>query len=78
MLQSISLSLTELPFHQSEIRCFSRYRQQAVPARVRLVGEERAEIKLATPQFAVAPGQGAVLYDGARVLGGGIIDGRSC
>jgi len=36
-------------------------------------GEGGAEIRLDAPQFGVAPGQAAVLYDGTRVLGGGWI-----
>ena len=33
----------------------------------------RAEIRLDEPQYGIAPGQAAVLYDGTRVLGGGWI-----
>jgi tRNA-specific 2-thiouridylase len=31
-------------------------------------------IKMSQPERAIAPGQSAVIYDGERVLGGGIID----
>jgi tRNA-specific 2-thiouridylase len=34
---------------------------------------DRFEVKFDEPQFAVAPGQAAVVYDGTRVLGGGWI-----
>ena len=47
--------------------------QPAVPARLFDTGNGRAEIRLATPENGIAPGQAAVLYDGARVLGGGWI-----
>ncbi|MEM7046545.1 MAG: tRNA 2-thiouridine(34) synthase MnmA [Pseudomonadota bacterium] len=36
-------------------------------------GEGQAHIELNTPAMGVAPGQGAVFYDGSRVLGGGWI-----
>ena len=32
-----------------------------------------AEIHLLEPQYGISPGQAAVCYDGARVLGGGWI-----
>ncbi len=49
-----------------------RYHHRAAPATVTLDGGE-AEIVFDVPQLAVAPGQGAALYDGDRLLGGGWI-----
>ena len=37
------------------------------------VDAERCEIVFAEPQWAVTPGQSAVLYDGEVCLGGGVI-----
>jgi tRNA-specific 2-thiouridylase len=37
------------------------------------VGEGGAVVVLDQPQYGVAPGQAAVIYDGTRVLGGGWI-----
>ncbi len=51
-----------------------RYRHKPAPCRVRLAGEGRAEVNFYEPQFAVAPGQSAVFYEGDRVLGGGVIE----
>ena len=48
-----------------------RYRHEGVRARA----EGRRRSSSSTPAGAVAPGQVAVLYDGDRVLGGGIIVG---
>jgi tRNA-specific 2-thiouridylase len=46
---------------------------QPVPCRVQMVGD-RLRVRFAEPQFAVAPGQIAVFYDGDRVLGGAWIE----
>jgi tRNA-specific 2-thiouridylase len=52
-----------------------RYRSPAVPARVAVVasGADRVALELVEPIRAISPGQSGVLYDGHRVLGGGII-----
>jgi tRNA-uridine 2-sulfurtransferase len=51
-----------------------RSTQPPVPATLYLATETKdAELILAAPSGAVAPGQAAVLYDGERVLGGGWI-----
>ncbi|HEX6886410.1 MAG TPA: tRNA 2-thiouridine(34) synthase MnmA [Planctomycetota bacterium] len=49
-----------------------RYRHAAVPATVELSGDE-ARVVFDAPEVAVAPGQGAALYHGERLLGGGWI-----
>jgi len=50
-----------------------RYRHKPEPCAVLVLPGGRAEVRLATPQFAVAAGQSVVFYEGDRVLGGGII-----
>ena len=50
-----------------------RYNGEAVPAQVRSTGPATAEVRFEAPQFAVAPGQAVVWYDGDTVLGGGWI-----
>ena len=52
-----------------------RSTQPAAAARAIPDGAGGAEIHLVAPQFGIAPGQAAVLYDGTRVLGGGWITG---
>jgi tRNA-specific 2-thiouridylase len=49
-----------------------RYRHRAVPATVELARGE-ARVAFDAPEMAVAPGQGAALYHGERLLGGGWI-----
>lgn len=50
-----------------------RYHHRAAPATVE-VGANGARIVFDEPQHAVAPGQGAALYRGERLLGGGWIE----
>ena len=49
-----------------------RYRTRAIPAHVRISGEE-GTVELAEPVYGLARGQFAVFYDGERLLGGGEI-----
>jgi tRNA-specific 2-thiouridylase len=52
----------------------TRYRQADAACEVLAVDEQRVELAFAEPQWAVTPGQSAVLYDGERCLGGAVID----
>lgn len=54
-----------------------RYRARAVPAWVTPLGADRAEVTFEEPLPDITPGQGAVIYDGDRVLGAGIIAERA-
>jgi tRNA-specific 2-thiouridylase len=51
-------------------------RHRAAPARAHVIRHEDGEIELALdePVSAITPGQSLVLYDGDRVLGGGVIE----
>ena len=53
----------------------TRYRQQDAPCRLSFDAIAAAPLRLefAEPQWAVTPGQSAVLYDGEVCLGGGVI-----
>ncbi|MCB9988400.1 MAG: tRNA 2-thiouridine(34) synthase MnmA [Rhodospirillales bacterium] len=46
---------------------------QPIAAQLDIGGDGTAILSLDTPQYGIAPGQAAVCYDGARVLGGGWI-----
>lgn len=53
-----------------------RYRHRPARARVTPIGADRFSVVFDESQWAIAPGQLAVLYDGDEVLGGGWIGGR--
>jgi len=53
----------------------SRYRQADAACGLAAQGEGRFQLDFAEPQWAVTPGQSAVLYDGEVCLGGGVITG---
>ena len=57
------------------VHCGAKIRSNAaaVPARVRCCADDALEVRFAEPQFAVAPGQAVVCYDGDAVLCGGWI-----
>jgi tRNA-specific 2-thiouridylase len=51
-----------------------RYRQSDQACRASVRSEGSLEVRFAEPQRAVTPGQFAVLYEGDRCLGGGVIE----
>jgi tRNA-specific 2-thiouridylase len=53
-----------------------RYRHRAASGILRIFSEERVAFTFDEPQWAPAPGQALVCYEGDRVLGGGWIVGR--
>jgi tRNA-uridine 2-sulfurtransferase len=51
-----------------------RYRQADQECHATVAGDGSLRVRFAEPQRAVTPGQFAVLYDGERCLGGGVIE----
>jgi tRNA-specific 2-thiouridylase len=51
-----------------------RYKAEAMPALVEPLGDDRMGVTFNEPLRDITPGQGAVVYDGDVVLGGGIIE----
>jgi tRNA-uridine 2-sulfurtransferase len=60
------------PEFESQIKV--RYRQPDQACRAILRGDGALQVRFDQPQRAVTPGQFAVLYDGDRCLGGGVIE----
>jgi tRNA-specific 2-thiouridylase len=66
--------LVDAPAVGAEVAVQIRHRARAVAGVVvRLSGDE-VEVALEEPASAISPGQSVVLYEGARVLGGGVIE----
>ncbi len=57
---------------QAEVKI--RYKAMAVPALVEPIGGDRIRVTFDEPLRDITPGQGAVVYNGEVVLGGGIIE----
>jgi tRNA-specific 2-thiouridylase len=53
----------------------TRYRQSDAPCQFQSLGADGFALAFPQPQWAVTPGQSAVLYDGEVCLGGGVIAG---
>ena len=59
--------------HVEWLSAKTRYRQQDVSCDLRKVGNDSMELDFVDNQWAITPGQSAVLYHGEVCLGGGII-----
>ena len=60
---------------QGEFKAMVKIRRQHIPAlaSVKPLGEDKAQVIFDEPQMSITAGQSAVFYEGATVLGGGII-----
>ncbi len=78
-LQSSSLSAQDASWTagfapaSADMAAKTRYRQSDAACRVRDASMQGFALQFAQPQWAVTPGQSAVLYDGDVCLGGGVI-----
>jgi tRNA-uridine 2-sulfurtransferase len=61
------------PGEHLRVRARLRHRHRPQPCRVVRIGSERWQVDFDEPQWAAAPGQYVVLYEGERCLGGGAI-----
>ena len=66
--------LGEAPAAGARVFVQVRHRATAAPAEIVRVGPNEVELALDELVPAITPGQSLVLYDGSRVLGGGIIE----
>ena len=69
--------LADVPACGARVAVQVRHRAAAVEAEVLRVDATEIELALEEPLAAITPGQSLVLYEGSRVLGGGIIE-RAC
>lgn len=75
--KEMSYPLGYPPAEGTEVTAKVRYRAQESPATILSLEDGRARIRFFSPQRAVAPGQGVVLYQGEELIGGGIIASAS-
>jgi tRNA-specific 2-thiouridylase len=70
-----SLSFTNRSLdHSATLLAKPRYRAKATAVRFEPVGDGSAILKFAEPQRALTPGQICALYDGEKLLGGGVFE----
>lgn len=65
--------IAEPPEEKRMYKAKIRYRQRDQKCRITFIGSGKMRVDFTDPQFAIAPGQSVVLYDGAVCLGGGTI-----
>ena len=70
----INLLVDDTLEHPVRLEAKIRYRHTPAPATVVRTGEDKLMVVFDEPQRAIAAGQSLVLYDGDRVIGGGIIE----
>ncbi|MDO4433924.1 MAG: tRNA 2-thiouridine(34) synthase MnmA [Alysiella sp.] len=71
-MQQLSWTLPEKPA-AGRYTCKTRYRMADAACELHYLSNDEAELIFDEPQWAVTPGQSAVLYDSEICLGGGII-----
>ncbi|MCA9837198.1 MAG: tRNA 2-thiouridine(34) synthase MnmA [Trueperaceae bacterium] len=69
--------LTNIDKLPKRVMAQTRYRQNPIPATLELTSEESFKLVFDEPVFAITLGQSTVLYEGDRLLGGGVIETRS-
>ncbi len=63
------------PADDGKLAAKTRYRQADAACSLAAVDDDRFALRFAEPQWAVTPGQSAVVYRGEVCLGGGVIEG---
>ena len=63
----------EVPSAQAPLAAKTRYRQSDAPCTFQPQGQDAFSLEFEVPQWAVTPGQSAVVYRGELCLGGGVI-----
>ena len=65
--------IADVPASGNGIAAKTRYRQADAACALAAIDANGFELEFADPQWAVTPGQSAVLYRGDACLGGGVI-----
>ena len=65
------------PSEHSQLTAKTRYRQSDSACALSVAASDIFRLEFDAPQWAITPGQSAVLYDGEVCLGGGIISGTA-
>ena len=65
--------INEPPVEGATVLARTRYRASLIPTHVERLSDNEIYLKLSEPERALTAGQSAVLYDGDRVIGGGIV-----
>ena len=74
VVREVNWLVDPAPVAGAEVSVQIRHRARAVAGCVVRVSESEVEVALEEPASAISPGQSCVFYDGARVLGGGVIE----
>ena len=69
--------LTDASKLPERVMAQTRYRQTPIPATLKLHDDEHFSLVFDDPVFAITLGQSTVIYDGNRLLGGGVIEARA-
>ena len=69
--------LIDAPSDGTDVQVQVRHRARPASGTLLRVSDAEVEIALEEPVAAITPGQSLVLYDGERVLGGGVIERAS-
>ena len=73
MVANVNWIAGDAPQESIRAKVKIRYQAREAAAQITPLPDERAEVLFDEPVRDATPGQGAVFYDGERVLGGGII-----
>ncbi len=71
--ERVNWTLDEPPPAGARVQCKIRYKAKAVECTLFPIGVDQVEVRFDAPLRDIAPGQGAVFYDGDLCLGGGVI-----
>lgn len=66
--------LEPVPGHVFQASVKIRAQHRRAPARVEVLDASRVRVQFDEPQDSITPGQGAVIYEGSRIVGGGWIE----